>query len=155
MPTTPVTLDDVLAELTAIRLILASRPTPAPTPPPPAPRPAISSTGASVGDEPIPQPSQFIPNAGDVQIHFGKNAGTPLSGVGERSLSWYASEQPPQLKRDGTPFSPRPADLTLRNAARTLWHTNRGTLATNLPQGQSPPVQRPAPAPPADSDPFA
>jgi len=69
-----------------------------------------------------------IPNAGDVQVHFGKNNGVALSKLSERSLSWYATEQPPRLDSSGKPYPARPQETTLRNAARTLWHQNRGTL---------------------------
>jgi hypothetical protein len=147
-PAKPATLDDILAELTAIRLILASRP----TPPPPQPRasspaPATSATGANVGDEPIPQPNTIIANAGDVQVHFGKNSGKPLSEIGERSLSWYAAEQAPRLGNNGKPFPPRPQDVLLKNAARTLWHQLRGTLATGLPTRSAPAQNTSAPQP--------
>lgn len=146
-PAKPATLDDILAELTAIRLILASRP----TPPPPQPRassptPATSATGANVGDEPIPQPSTIIANAGDVQIHFGKNNGKPLSEIGERSLSWYATDQPARLDSSGKPYPPRPQEVILKNAARTLWHTLRGTLATGLPTKSAPVTPQPTAA---------
>lgn len=142
-PAKPATLDDILAELTAIRLILASRPTPPPQARTSSPAPATSSTGANVGDEPIPQPGTIITNAGDVQIHFGKNSGKPLSEINERSLSWYAAEQPPRLGNNGKPFPPRQQDLTLKDAARTLWHTNRGTLATGLYMASAPPASAP------------
>lgn len=155
-PAKPATLDDILAELTAIRLILAARPTPAPVPigashQPTAARPATSSTGASLGDVPIPQPSTIIANAGDVQIHFGKNNGKPLSEIGERSLSWYATDQAPRLDSSGKPYPPRPQEVILKNAARTLWHQLRGTLATGLPQGQAPAPQPPRATTPAAS----
>jgi hypothetical protein len=84
------------------------------------------STASS--DGPPPQPSQVIENPGDVLVHFGKNKDKPLSELSERSLSWYASEQPPRLDNAGKPFPPRQVEITLRNAARTLWHTRAGTL---------------------------
>lgn len=154
-PTKPATLDDILAELTAIRLLLAARPAaaaPAAAPAQaPAPRPA--SSGGKFDDEPIPQPSQFIPQAGDVQIHFGKNNGVALGKLGERSLSWYATDQPPRLDSSGKPYPPRPQEVLLKNAARTLWHTNRGTLSADLPVGQAPkPAPAPAPKPAAAED---
>ncbi len=95
------------------------------------------ASGGGGGDEIIPQPSEVVPNAGDVQVHFGKNNGVALSKLSERSLSWYATEQPPRLDSGGKPYPARPQETTLRNAARTLWHQNKGTL------GQ-PDVVRPA-----------
>jgi hypothetical protein len=87
-----------------------------------------SSGGGMGGDEIIPQPTEVVPNAGDVQVHFGKNNGVALSKLSERSLSWYATEQPPRLDSSGKPYPARPQETTLRNAARTLWHQNKGTL---------------------------
>ncbi len=85
------------------------------------------------GDENIPQPTEVIPDAGDVQVHFGKNNGVALSKLSERSLSWYAQEQAPRLDSSGKPYPPRPQEIILRNAARTLWHQNRGTLGAAAP----------------------
>jgi hypothetical protein len=121
----PANLDDVLAELTAIRLILSARPVAAPAQTATAPQYAQSTASS---DGPPSQPSQVIENPGDVLVHFGKNKDKPLSELSERSLSWYASEQPPRLDNAGKPFPPRPVEITLRNAARTLWHTRAGTL---------------------------
>jgi hypothetical protein len=121
----PANLDDVLAELTAIRLILSARPVAAPAQTATAPQYAQSTASS---DGPPPQPSQVIEDAGSVLVHFGKNKDKPLSELSERSLSWYASEQPPRLDNTGKPFPPRPVEITLRNAARTLWHTRAGTL---------------------------
>ena len=121
----PANLDDVLAELTAIRLILSARPVAAPAQTATAPQYAQSTASS---DGPPPQPSQVIENPGDVLVHFGKNKDKPLSELSERSLSWYASEQPPRLDNAGKPFPPRQVEITLRNAARTLWHTRAGTL---------------------------
>lgn len=89
---------------------------------------SYSSSGGGGADEVIPQPSEVVPNAGDVQVHFGKNNGVALSKLSERSLSWYATEQPPRLDSSGKPYPPRPQETVLRNAARTLWHQNKGTL---------------------------
>jgi hypothetical protein len=121
----PANLDDVLAELTAIRLILSARPVAAPAQTAAAPQYAQSTASS---DGPPPQPSQVIEDAGSVLVHFGKNKDKPLSELSERSLSWYASEQPPRLDNAGKPFPPRQVEITLRNAARTLWHTRAGTL---------------------------
>lgn len=122
---TPANLDDVVAELVAIRLLLSARPAAATASTDTAPKYA-PSTASSEG--PPPQPSEVVENPGDVQVHFGKNKDKPLSELSERSLAWYASEQPPRLDNTGKPFPPRPIEITLRNAARTLWHTRAGTL---------------------------
>lgn len=119
-------------ELVGIRKLLAEGKQPS------APRstPVRASTSTSSafsgggGDEQIPQPTEVVANPGDVQVHFGKNNGVPLSKLGERSLSWYAQEQAPRLDSSGNPYPPRPQEIKLRNAARTLWHQNRGTLGT-------------------------
>jgi len=119
-------LKSIHAELVAIRQLLTetkqaqARSTPARTT-------STSSTSTS-GDTPPPQPTEVVANPGDVKVHFGKNTGVALSSLSERSLSWYAQEQAPRLDSSGNPYPVRPQELTLRNAARTLWHQNRGTL---------------------------
>ena len=116
-------------ELVAIRQLLAegkSAPTRSAPARSTASAPTTSYSGG--GDAPIPQPTEIIANAGDVQVHFGKNNGVALSKLGERSLSWYAQEQAPRLDSTGNPYPARPQETTLRNAARTLWHQNKGTL---------------------------
>jgi hypothetical protein len=95
--------------------------------------PKASPSKPFTASEEIPQPSEIIANAGTVEIHFGKNAGVPLANLGERSLSWYAAEQEPRLNSQGVPFPLRPQEITLRNAARTLWHQNKGTLTGSVP----------------------
>lgn len=117
-------------ELVAIRQLLADAKS-APASRSPSSRAATSASSSSFargGDEEIPQPTEIVANPGDVQVHFGKNNGVPLSKLGERSLSWYAQEQAPRLDHSGNPYPARPQEVTLRNAARTLWHQNRGTL---------------------------
>ena len=98
-------------------------------------RPATSqaTTTAQTGPEVYPQPLRVISieDAEETEVHFGKNAGKKLRDLGEKSVSWYALEKPPQLKKDGTPFDPRPQDVALTEAARTLHHARLGTLATN------------------------
>ena len=118
-------------ELISIRKLLAEGKQPSPARSAPA-RTSTSSTSSfsGGGDEQIPQPTEVVSNPGDVQVHFGKNNGVPLSKLGERSLSWYAQEQAPRLDSSGNPYPPRPQEIKLRNAARTLWHQNRGTLGT-------------------------
>jgi hypothetical protein len=115
------TLDLIHAELIRIREALESRPyalgAPAAKPAPSFPK----------SDE-VPMPTEVIPNAGEVQVHFGKNKGVALSTLGDRSVAWYAQEPEPRLGNNGKPFPPRPEDVLLRNAARTLIHQKRGTL---------------------------
>lgn len=135
-------LKSIHEELVAIRQLLAEA-NKAPARSTPARSTSSSSSYSSGGggfDEVIPQPSEVVPNAGDVQVHFGKNNGVALSKLSERSLSWYATEQPPRLDSSGKPYPPRPQETVLRNAARTLWHQNKGTL------GQ-PDAPKAAPAP--------
>lgn len=113
-------------ELVGIRqLLLEARQAPGRSTP--ARSTSTSSTSTS-GDATPPQPTEIVANPGDVQVHFGKNTGVPLSKLSERSLSWYAQEQAPRLDSGGNPYPVRPQEVTLRNAARTLWHQNRGTL---------------------------
>ena len=131
-------LKSIHEELVAIRQLLAeaNKSSPARSAPARATSSASSASstssylsgGGGGGDEPIPQPSEVVPNAGDVQVHFGKNNGVALSKLSERSLSWYATEQPPRLDSSGKPYPARPQETVLKNAARTLWHQNRGTL---------------------------
>ena len=118
-----------------------------------------SSTSSSLsGDTPPPQPTEVIANPGDVQVHFGKNNGIALSKLSERSLSWYAQEQPPRLDSSGNPYPLRPQENTLRNAARTLWHQNRGSLGqADAPKSAAaavPPVESSAHLSDEDNVPF-
>ena len=129
MSNQPANLDDILGELTAIRLLLAARPV-ASAPTQTATAPTYAQSTAS-SDGPPPQPSQVVADAGNVQVHFGKNSGKALSELSERSLSWYAAEQPPRLDSSGKAYPPRQQEITLRNAARTLWHTRAGTLGVS------------------------
>ncbi len=144
------TLKAIHQELVAIRQLLteANKAQPRSTP---ARSTSSSSSYASSGgggfDEVIPQPSEVVANAGDVQVHFGKNNGVALSKLSERSLSWYATEQPPRLDSSGKPYPPRPQEVVLRNAARTLWHQNKGTLGQpDVPKGAGAPAAAPAAA---------
>lgn len=148
-------LKSIHQELVAIRQLLASQQsTAARSAPARAPSSASSYTsGGGGGDEVIPQPSEVIPNAGDVQVHFGKNNGVALSKLSERSLSWYATEQPPRLDSSGKPYPARPQETTLRNAARTLWHQNRGTLGqAEAPKAKPAPEIIEAPSHPSDEE---
>ncbi len=124
-------LKSIHEELVAIRQLLAEANKAGPARSAPARSTSTASSYSSSGggsDEVILQPTEVVPNAGDVQVHFGKNNGVALSKLSERSLSWYATEQPPRLDSSGKPYPARPQETTLRNAARTLWHQNRGTL---------------------------
>ncbi len=109
--------------------------------------PAVAFKPAAAGPKDIPLPSEVIENAGDVAVHFGKNKGTPLGSLSAKSVEWYAQEPEPRLRNDGTPFPPRPEDVLLRNAARTIVHRNRGTLP-------SPPVKLESAAPISEDVPF-
>ena len=113
------TLDLIHAELIRIREALEARPF-ASGAPPAKPAPARS-------DE-VPMPTEVVPDAGNVQVHFGKNKGVALSSLSERSVAWYAREPEPRIGNNGKPFPPRPEDVLLRNAARTLIHQKRGTI---------------------------
>jgi hypothetical protein len=112
--------DELLLELREIRLALQSRTASKPTAPAP--------TTATRTPDSLPLPTTVIERAGEVPVHFGKNAGTPISQLSDKQLLWYGSDREPQLKKDGTPFAPRDADVLLQNACRTLWHQRRGAL---------------------------
>jgi hypothetical protein len=114
---------ELLNELRAIRAALEAKPraaTPAPT------TPAIATPDT------LPLPVIEIADAGSVQVHFGKNTGTPLSSLSDKQLLWYGTERPASLKKDGTPFAPREADVQLLNACRTLWHQRKSGAPITL-----------------------
>ena len=113
------TLDLIHAELVRIREALEARPFASGAP---AAKPAPARS-----DE-VPLPTEIIADAGSVQVHFGKNKGVALSSLSERSVAWYAQEPEPRIGNNGKPFPPRPEDVLLRNAARTIIHKKRGTL---------------------------
>jgi hypothetical protein len=126
------TLELIHAELVRIREALEARPYAAGAPP------AKPATTSPKTDE-VPMPTEVVPDAGSVQVHFGKNKGVALSTLGDRSIAWYAQEPEPRLRNDGTPFPPRAEDVLLRNAARTIIHQKRGTLpATNAVSSAKP-----------------
>ena len=104
---------EILTELRAIRAALEVKPRAA------TPAPATTTTATPNS---LPKPAVEIADAGSVQIHFGKNAGTPISALNDKQLLWYGADRPASLKKDGTPFAPRDADVQLLNACRTLWH---------------------------------
>jgi hypothetical protein len=107
---------ELLTELRAIRAALEK------------PKPMLSLTTATAPTatpDTLPLPAIAIADAGSVQIHFGKNKDTPLSALSDKQLLWYGADRPEQLKKDGTPFAPREADVLLKNACRTLWHQRK------------------------------
>jgi len=112
-------LELIHAELVRIREALEARPfaSGAPLAKPVAPR-----------SEEVPMPTEIIADAGNVQVHFGKNKGVALSSLSERSVAWYAQDPEPRIGNNGKPFPPRAEDVLLRNAARTIIHQKRGTL---------------------------
>ena len=107
---------EIVTELRAIRAALEAKPRA-------APQPAATIKIATPGT--LPPPDIEIADAGNVQIHFGKNAGTPISSLSDKQLLWYGADRPAQLKKDGTPFAPREADVQLLNACRTLWQQRK------------------------------
>jgi hypothetical protein len=111
---------EILIELRAIKALLGARPASAPA------STAAPSTPSPEG--PPPQPGTVVENAASTIIHFGKNNGVALGALSEKSLGWYASVKTPRLDNSGKPFPPRPADVALEQAARTLWHQQHGTL---------------------------
>ena len=113
-------LELIHAELVRIREALEARPYAAGAP---AAKPAAPRS------EEVPMPTEVIEDAGNVQVHFGKNKGVALSTLSERSVAWYAQEAEPRIGNNGKPFPPRPEDVLLRNAARTIIHQKRGTIA--------------------------
>ena len=106
---------ELLTELRAIRAALEAKPRTAQS----------TATTPTATPNTLPLPAIAIADAGSVQIHFGKNTGTPLSALSDKQLLWYGTERPAQLKKDGTPFAPREADVQLLNACRTLWHQRK------------------------------
>ena len=107
---------ELLIELRAIRAALEK------------PKPMLSLTTvttATATPDTLPLPSIAIADAGSVQVHFGKNAGTPISSLTDKQLLWYGADRPAQLRKDGTPFPPREADVQLLNACRTVWHQRK------------------------------
>ena len=83
-------LELIHAELIRIREALEARPFASGAP---AAKPAPSFPKS---DE-VPMPTEVIANAGEVQVHFGKNKGVALSSLGERSVAWYAQVAEPRI----------------------------------------------------------
>lgn len=114
---------ELLIELRAIRAALEK------------PKPMLSltpATATTATPDTLPLPTIEIVDAGSVQIHFGKNAGTPISALNDKQLLWYGTDRPAFLKKDGTPFPPREADVQLLNACRTLWHQRKSGAPITL-----------------------
>jgi hypothetical protein len=128
---TPEQHNELLIELRAIRAALETKPRAIAT------APSVSNTPMLTS---LPEPEIWVDNAGEVTVHFGKNAGTPISALNDKQLLWYGADREPSLKKDGTPFPPREADTLLKNACRTLWHARvAGTAvafaAASIPSG--------------------
>jgi hypothetical protein len=148
----PPTLSELMRKLNEIQATLEalSRQPPASA----QPAPARSYPASSRENEVYPQPITPVhPDiAGLEKIHFGKNAGVELASLSDNQLAFYAKEKSPQLKSDGTPFDPRPADVKLEQAARSLWHARKRTLQGSSAVASVP--LPPAPPPSADNIPF-
>jgi len=107
---------EILTELRAIRAALEK------------PKPMLSltpATATTATPDTLPLPTIEIADAGSVLVHFGKNTGVPISQLTDKQLLWYGTERPAQLRKDGTPFPPREADVQLLDACRTLWHQRK------------------------------
>ena len=117
-------LTEILIELRAIRAALEN--------PKPKPMLSLTATATTATPDTLPLPTIEIVDAGSVQIHFGKNAGTPISSLTDKQLLWYGADRPASLKKDGTPFAPREADVQLLNACRTLWHQRKSGAPITL-----------------------
>ena len=128
---------EILTELRAIRAALEK----------PKPMLSLTATTATATPNSLPLPAIEIADAGSVQVHFGKNAGTPLSALSDKQLLWYGADRPAQLRKDGTPFPPREADVQLLNACRTLWHQRKSGAPIAL-------VSQPAAADDGENVPF-
>jgi len=116
------------SELVRIREALESRPVAA------APAAAAPAKAAykAISNE-VPMPTEVIANAGEVEVHFGKNKGVRIGTLAEKSLLWYAQDPEPRMNSQGEPFPPRIEDTRLRNAVRTLIHQRRGTIPDMSP----------------------
>ncbi len=126
--------NELLIELRAIRAALETKPRAVATAPSPSNTPLLKS---------LPAPEIWVDNAGEVTVHFGKNAGTAISQLSDAQLLYYGADREQNLRKDGTPFPPREADVLLKNAARTIWYSRRE------PAPQS---SEKAPSKPADTE---
>lgn len=138
---------NMMAELIRIREAIESlKQTPAAAPA----RSVPGNVGYKMNDTP-PLPDTVIEDAGNVEVHFGKNEGVPLSKLSQRSIAWYAQESAPKLDRNGNPFPPRDSDIRLRNAARTLWHELYQSASVKQESAKKP-ASKPAPSPIDDGE---
>ena len=129
---TPEQHNELLVELRAIRAALETKSRAVAT------APSVSSTLFLTS---LPAPEIWVDNAGEVTVHFGKNAGTPVSALNDKQLLWYGADREPSLKKDGTPFPPREADVLLKNAARTIWFQRRQPAPQSDDKAISNPVE--------------
>ena len=125
----------ILDELRAIRTLLAAKPVASAAPA------AAQQAPSATPDGPPPQPVKPVENAANVTVHFGKNNGVALGALTERQLGFYASVKAPRLDNSGKPFPPRPQDVALEQAARTLWHERNRTLTVGVPNATAPATQ--------------
>jgi hypothetical protein len=123
---------EILVELRAIRSALETKPRAVATAPSASNTPLLKS---------LPAPEIWVENAGDVTVHFGKNAGTAISQLSDPQLLYYGADREPNLRKDGTPFPPREADTLLKNAARTIWFQRRQPAPQSDEKAISNPVQ--------------
>jgi hypothetical protein len=124
---------ELLIELRAIRAALETKPRAVATAPSVA-----SSTPLPTS---LPAPEVWVDNAGDVTVHFGKNAGTPVSQLSDAQLRYYGADREQNLRKDGTPFPPREADVFLKNAARTIWYSRREPAPQGVEKAASKPAE--------------
>ena len=124
--------NELLIELRAIRSALETKPRAVATAPSASNTPLLKS---------LPAPEIFVENAGEVTVHFGKNAGTPISQLSDAQLLYYGADREPNLRKDGTPFPPREADVLLKNAARTIWFQRRQPAPQSDEKAISNPVE--------------
>ena len=130
-------LTEILTELRAIRAALEK----------PKPMLSLTATATTATPDTLPLPTIEIVDAGSVLVHFGKNTGVPISQLTDKQLLWYGADRPAQLRKDGTPFPPREADVQLLNACRTLWHQRKSGAPITL-------VSQPAAADDGETAPF-
>lgn len=115
---------EMMVELRAIRVALLDKVKPMAQP--------SQFTGFHQPSEEIPQPTELLDDPDSVPVHFGKNAGTPIGSLSERSIEWYAKPKEPKIGKNGKPFAPRPDDVRLENAARQIIHRRRGSLSDKV-----------------------
>lgn len=114
---------EMIVELRAIRTALLEKTKPVGAP---------AAQGFHQPSDDIPQPTELLDDPDSVPVHFGKNAGTPIGSLSERSIEWYAKPKEPKIGKNGKPFAPRPDDVRLENAARQIVHRRRGSLSDEV-----------------------